>query len=126
MSGHRTIDGEDFEMQVRLLKALACESRLKILDYLKEPNTHFPHQTGFDLDKDGVWNKLIAKKLGIGQVAVTIHMGWLISAGLVTSKKAGTRCFYKRDEKGISEAIASLHRICSDEPRYLPKDIAAS
>jgi len=100
-------------MELRLLKALACESRLKILEYLKDPETHFP-QPGFDQANDGVWNKLIARKLGTGQVSVTIHMGWLVSTGLVTSKKVGTGCFYKRNEEQISEAIKSLHQICGD------------
>lgn len=95
-------------MRIEILKALACESRIGILQMLAEPTKHFGRIDGFNLENDGVWNKLIAQELGIGQVSVTLHMKQLMAAGLVTSRKAGTRCFYKRDETGIGLAFKLL------------------
>lgn len=100
-------------MDISLLKALACESRLQILEYLKHPSHHFPPVEGFDLDVDGVWNKLIARKLEITQESVTLHMDWLVETGLVTRRKVGTRCFYKRDEQAITRAIKALSHALS-------------
>ncbi len=104
-------------MKLKILKALACESRLMILEYLKEPNRHFPEQAGFDLVGDGVWNKLISQKLGICQESVTLHMQTLCRAGLVTSRKSGLRTFYKRDEQRINEAVEAMREICKSGTR---------
>lgn len=37
-----------------LFKAVGHEKRLKILEWLKDPEAHFPPQTEGDLVKDGV------------------------------------------------------------------------
>ena len=46
-----------------VIKALANERRLQILDWLKQPRAHFPPQVDGDLDEDGVCALLIAEKL---------------------------------------------------------------
>lgn len=93
-------------MDARVIKALACESRLKILDFLNWPELHFPDVP--DARRTGLTNKLMCGKLGITQESVSLHMRWLTEAKLVTARKVGTRVFYKRDEQGIDEAITAL------------------
>jgi ArsR family transcriptional regulator len=44
------------------IKALANDKRLQILEWLKEPETHFPPQVDGDLVKDGVCGLLLAEK----------------------------------------------------------------
>lgn len=95
-------------MDIRALKAIACESRMKILEYLKDPAGHFESQDGFDVSVDGVWNKLIARKLGISQESVTAHMRCLVASQLVTVTKVGTHRLYKRDEKRLTQTLAAL------------------
>lgn len=97
-------------MDIKALKAIACESRLKILEYLKDPGAHFESQDGFDVEVDGVWNKLITKKLGISQESVTAHMRCLVDARLVKVTKVGTRRLYSADSVRIRETIAILTR----------------
>ncbi|WP_395449060.1 ArsR/SmtB family transcription factor [Aminobacter sp. UC22_36] len=97
-------------MDIKVLRAIACESRLRILEYLKDPAAHFESQDGFDVAVDGVWNKLIARKLGISQESVTAHMKCLVEAGLVTVTKVGTRRLYSADSVRIGETIAALER----------------
>jgi DNA-binding transcriptional ArsR family regulator len=97
-------------MDISALKAIACESRLKILEYLKDPAAHFESQNGFDVDVDGVWNKLIAQKLGIAQESVTAHMRCLAYAGLVTVTKVGTRRLYKRNHDRIELVLRETVR----------------
>ena len=46
-----------------LLRALANERRLQILDWLKDPRAHFPPQVHGDLVDDGVCGVFIADKL---------------------------------------------------------------
>jgi ArsR family transcriptional regulator len=86
-----------------VLRALANERRLRILDWLKDPTAHFPPQVDGDLVKDGVCGLLIARKLGIGQPTLSEHMRILAAAGLVRSKRIKQWTFYKRDERRIKE-----------------------
>jgi ArsR family transcriptional regulator len=99
-------------MQVTLIKALANERRLQILEWLKDPRRHFPPQADGDLAQDGVCAILIADKLGISQATLSEHMRLLVQAGLVRPKRIKQWTFYRRDEARIgavkAEFLASL------------------
>lgn len=84
------------------LKALANDRRLLILDWLKEPERHFPPQVDGDLVADGVCGILIAEKLGLSQPTVSTHMKVLTQAGLVRAKRIKQWTFYQRDEERIA------------------------
>ncbi len=90
------------------LKALANERRLLILEWLEEPEAHFPPQVDGDLVEDGVCGVLIAEKLGLSQPTVSEHMKVLIQAKLVRSKRIKQWTFYKRDEKRIKEVKKAI------------------
>ena len=93
-----------------LLRALANERRLQILDWLKEPRAHFREQVDGDLVKDGVCAVLLAQKLGISQPTLSEHMKLLVRAGLVRPKRIKQWIFYRRDEERIAairEELAS-------------------
>lgn len=82
-------------------KALANDRRLQILEWLKDPERHFPPQVDGDLVKDGVCGVLIAEKLGVSQPTVSEHLKVLTQAGLLSSKRIKQWTFYKRDEQSI-------------------------
>jgi DNA-binding transcriptional ArsR family regulator len=82
--------------------ALPSPKRLQILEWLKEPEAHFPPQRDGDLGKDGVCVIFIADKLGVAQPTATAHLKALARAGLVTPKRMAGWTFYKRDEKAIA------------------------
>jgi DNA-binding transcriptional ArsR family regulator len=82
-------------------RALGNERRLQILEWLKEPERHFPPQRDGDLVKDGVCGLLIARKLRVSQPAITGHLKILSEAGFLQSKRTKKWTFYKRDEKTI-------------------------
>ena len=84
-----------------VFSALASEKRLQVLEWLKDPRTHFPPQRDGDLVKDGVCVLFIAEKLGVAQPTATTHLQTLARAGLVTSKRVGQWTFYKRNEPAI-------------------------
>ena len=88
---------------IDVIKALANERRLLILEWLKEPEAHFPPQVDGDLVDDGVCGALIAEKLGLSQPTISEHMKVLVHAELVCSKRIKQWTFYKRDEKRIEE-----------------------
>jgi ArsR family transcriptional regulator len=83
------------------LRALANERRLQILDWLKDPEAHFPPQVDGDLVKDGVCGILIARKLEISQPTASEHLRILTAAGLIRGKRIKQWTFYKRDESEI-------------------------
>jgi DNA-binding transcriptional ArsR family regulator len=91
-----------------VIKALASERRLQILDWLKDPRAHFPPQVDGDLVEDGVCAVFIADKLGITQATLSEHMRVLVQAGLVRAKRIKQWSFYQRDEARISAIKSDL------------------
>jgi DNA-binding transcriptional ArsR family regulator len=93
---------------VDVVKALANERRLQILEWLKHPRTHFLPQTDGDLIRDGVCGLFIAEKLGVGQPTASEHLKILVQAGLLRSKRIKQWTFYQRDEKRIAAVKRAL------------------
>jgi ArsR family transcriptional regulator len=86
-----------------VIKALANDSRMDILRWLKDPRANFPPQVDGDLVKDGVCGIFIAQKLGVGQPTASEHLRILVQAGLVRAKKIKQWTFYQRDERRIAQ-----------------------
>ena len=93
---------------VSLVRALGNDRRLQILEWLKNPRTHFRPQVDGDLVKDGVCGVLIAEKLGISQPTVSEHLRVLSQAGLIRGKRIKQWTFYKRDEANIRKLKRAL------------------
>ena len=86
-----------------VLRALANERRLQVLEWLKNPRAHFPPQVDGDLVRDGVCGLSLARKLGVSQPTLSEHMRVLARAGLVRGKRIKQWTFYRRDERRIRE-----------------------
>jgi DNA-binding transcriptional ArsR family regulator len=86
-----------------VIKALANDSRLQILRWLRDPRAHFPPQVEGDPIKDGVCGLFIAQKLRVGQPTASEHLRVLVHAGLIRSKRIKQWTFYKRDEARIAQ-----------------------
>jgi DNA-binding transcriptional ArsR family regulator len=95
-------------MDVDLLRALANDKRLQVLEWLRDPEAHFPPQRDGDLVRDGVCALFIAEKLGVTQPTCGEHLKVLARVGLVRSKKIKQWVFYRRDEDRIAQAKAHL------------------
>jgi ArsR family transcriptional regulator len=93
---------------VLVLKALANERRLQILEWLRDPRAHFRPQVDGDLVEDGVCGVLIAEKLGVSPPALSEHMRILTAAGLVRAKRIKGWTMYKRDDKTITAAKKAI------------------
>jgi ArsR family transcriptional regulator len=92
-----------------LLRALANERRLQILEWLRDPRAHFPEQADGDLVDDGVCGALIAEKLGVSAATLSEHMRILVGAGLVRAKRIKGWTMYRRDETQIAAAKRAIH-----------------
>ena len=91
-----------------VLRALANERRLQILEWLKHPRKHFPAQVDGDLVEDGVCGVLIARKLRVSQPTASEHLNILLRAGLVQGKRIKQWTFYQRDEAQIKRIKRTL------------------
>jgi DNA-binding transcriptional ArsR family regulator len=94
-----------------VLRALANEKRLLILEWLKDPRAHFPPQVDGDLVRDGVCSVFIADKLRVSQPTASEHLKLLTQAGLVTPKRIKQWTFYKRNERRIREIKRDLRHL---------------
>jgi ArsR family transcriptional regulator len=97
-------------LATQIVKALANERRIEIMNWLKDPTAHFRPQVEGDLVKDGVCGLFIAEKLGVSQPTASEHLRILTQAGLIRGKKIKQWTFYKRDEKRISEVKRAFGR----------------
>jgi len=90
-------------IEVEVLKALASDKRVAILEWLRDPAAHFPPQRDGDLVDDGVCSVFIADKLGVRQPTASVHLKLLTAAGLLRAKRIKQWTFYRRDEQRITE-----------------------
>jgi DNA-binding transcriptional ArsR family regulator len=98
----------ELPLDVELVKALASDKRLQVLDWLRDPEAHFPAQRDGDLVRDGVCSQLIADKLGVSQPTCGEHLKVLSRVGLIRGTKIKQWVFYRRDEARIAAAKALL------------------
>ncbi len=89
-------------IDVDVVKALASDRRLLVLEWLRDPEAHFPAQQDGDLVSDGVCSLLIAEKLGVSQPTCGEHLKVLSRARLIHGTKIKQWVFYRRNEEQIA------------------------
>ena len=93
------------------LKALSNPIRLKILEWLKNPEDNFPpHESGLGFD-NGVCVAYIQEKAGISQSATSQYMSILRQASFVIPTRIGKWTYFKRDEEAITQFMHNLNAI---------------
>ncbi len=93
-----------------IAKALANDTRLQILHWLKEPERHFPKQEAGDVREVGVCVKHIQSKAGLSQSTISQYLAVLQKAGLISITRQGQWTYYKRDEKRIAALAKYIER----------------
>lgn len=96
--------------KVEIFKALSNETRLNIVEWLKEPERNFPPQglhqkEPVDL-KGGVCVGSIRDKAGVSQSTVSHYLDMLQKAGILIAERHGKWTYYRRNEetlKALSE-----------------------
>lgn len=91
-----------------VLKALASERRLQILEWLKDPEAHFPPQEHGDPVEHGACNQFIVDKLGVSQPAASRHLKVLVDADLVIATPRKGWTYYRRNEAAITALTRRL------------------
>lgn len=88
--------------QLEIFKALSNKTRLQMLQWLKEPDKHFPAQEHGDCEKVGVCVGLIQQKCGLSQSTVSEYLTILQKAGLLHASRVGQWTYYKRNEEAFT------------------------
>jgi ArsR family transcriptional regulator len=88
------------------LAALANPSRLAVLQWLKDPERHFPPQEHADVRSVGVCCSFLTDKLGIAPATTTRHMKILADAGFVRARRIGKFTYYRR----VDASLQALRR----------------
>lgn len=90
-------------------KALANPVRLQVLQWLREPELHFPVEPEItDPRTVGVCVSHIQARTGLAQSTVSAYMSVLERAGLVRSTRVGKWTHYRRDEERIGQVIGRM------------------
>ena len=87
-------------------KALANETRLRVLEWLKDPAAHFPGACPAEL---GVCVGLLQQKAGTSASTMSVHLAILQRAGFVVATRRGQWTYYRRDETRIRAFCERLH-----------------
>lgn len=94
---------------VEVFKALANPVRLQLLQWLRNPEEHFPVEEAIaDPHEVGVCVSHIQAKTGLAQSTVSAYMASLERAGLVRSTRVGKWTHFRRDEDRIAQLVTVL------------------
>lgn len=94
---------------IEICKALSNTTRLSIMQWLKEPEQHFPAQ-GAHLEEGcefagGVCVGAICKKTGLSQSTISHYIGILQNADLVETVRSGKWTYCRRKEETIRQFL---------------------
>ncbi len=90
-------------------KALANDTRLRILEWLKDPPANFPVSES-EAAEVGVCVGLIQQKAGTSASTMSAHLAILQRAGFLRATRRGQWTYYRRDDSRIRAFIERLHR----------------
>lgn len=92
--------------QVDIFKALSNQTRLQMLEWLKEPEINFPGQREYGYEQ-GVCVGQIQAKANLTQSTVSEYLSMLQRAGFIKATRKGQWTYYKRDEAAF-ERLSKL------------------
>ncbi|WP_331766485.1 metalloregulator ArsR/SmtB family transcription factor [Embleya sp. NBC_00896] len=109
MTTHANPAPDNAAQLLDVFKALANPVRLQMLEWLRDPERHFPVEQAI-ADDVGVCVSHIQAKTGLAQSTVSAYMASLERAGLVRSTRVGKWTHYRRDEQHIARIVDVLGR----------------
>ncbi|WP_030250548.1 MULTISPECIES: ArsR/SmtB family transcription factor [unclassified Streptomyces] len=94
---------------IEVFKALGNPARLQIMQWLKDPETHFgEYEPIADRRSVGVCVTHIQAKAGLAQSTVSSYMSTLERAGLVRPTRVGKWTHYRRDEERLAQLAREI------------------
>ncbi|MDX3229961.1 metalloregulator ArsR/SmtB family transcription factor [Streptomyces sp. ME19-01-6] len=94
---------------IEVFKALGNPARLQIMQWLKDPDTHFrEYEPIADRQSVGVCVTHIQVKSGLAQSTVSSYMSTLERAGLVRPTRVGKWTHYRRNEERLTQVARAI------------------
>ena len=93
---------------VEISKILSNEVRVNVLQWLKEPETHFPPHQELGHFDDGVCVQYIGEKAGLSQSTISHYLSMMQRADLIIPTRHGKWTYYKRNEEQITHFLSIL------------------
>jgi DNA-binding transcriptional ArsR family regulator len=90
----------------QIFKALASQTRLRMLYWLKAPQKHFPPPDPDAAKGVGVSVSDLQRKADLSPSTASAHLAILQRAGLVRATRVGQWTYYQRDEAAIRRLAA--------------------
>lgn len=86
-------------------KCLSNPTRLQIMEWLKEPEKHFPPHKTIPHFNDGVCASYIQEKAGLSQSTISTYLSNMEKCGLLISTRHGKWSYFKRNENTVQKYI---------------------
>lgn len=93
---------------VDISKSLANSTRVNILEWLKDPEQHFPPHPTIGHFNFGVCGTFIQQKTEMSQSTISTYLVNMEKCGLLIATRKGKWTYFKRNETTISDYIESL------------------
>ncbi|AAY36206.1 MULTISPECIES: ArsR/SmtB family transcription factor [Pseudomonas] len=96
-------------MILEQIKAVGNDTRMLIMEWLKNPQAHFPPQDHGD-PAIGVCVSHIQAKANLSASTASAHLAILQRAGLVQATRIGKWTYFRRDEQAIDRFADRLKK----------------
>ncbi|MBE0340971.1 ArsR family transcriptional regulator [Paenibacillus sp. 28ISP30-2] len=96
-----------------IFKALSNDTRLQILDWLKNSDENFGPQLFLPTDanfKGGICVGSIQEKTGLAQSVISSYLTLMKKAGLLESRRFGQWTYYRRNEENICKFVEYIKK----------------
>ncbi|NUY81499.1 helix-turn-helix transcriptional regulator [Flavobacterium sp. MAH-1] len=93
---------------VEIGKCLSNQTRVEILEWLKNPEANFPPNESGISNKEGVCVGNIQEKTGLSQSTISTYLGSMERCGLLHMVRNGKWSYFSRNEETIQEFIRSI------------------
>lgn len=98
----------NLKLATEIGKCLSNRTRIQIMEWLKDPERHFPpHDFQKDFS-DGVCVSHIKDKSGLSQSTISLYLTNMEKCGLLIMTRHGKWSYLKRNEKLIKEYSSFL------------------
>ena len=92
---------------IEISKVLSNPTRLKILQWLKEPEKFFPSQ-GLGHFNDGVCASFITDRTELTQPTISSFLSMMEKSGILSLTRHGKWSYYKRNDQVINQYLSTL------------------
>ncbi len=91
----------DLKLATQIGKCLSNQTRMQIMEWLKEPERNFPPHETLKHFNDGVCASYIQDKTKMSQSTISTYLTNMEKCGLLVMTRHGKWSYFKRNEKLI-------------------------